>query len=133
MLQRTITAFLCATVAMAEWIHISNGIQTYWRARLNSEATWTQWSNPLYHLWAIIENGPFESEAPPDFNTRIQQAYQHYREQRNDVVGGLQEGSQSGNDPGDDEDRAGREDERPGLRGRGEVRLSRTDYTLTCH
>ena len=92
----------------------------------------------LFIVIAIADDGPLASESPSEFNDRIQRAYQHYLAQR-DVVGRLQERlqvctmasltytmltiNQSGNDPGDDEDGSGGEDQRPGLRGRGEVRL----------
>ena len=108
-----------------------------WYRRLDAELSWTAYwgpTCPLHPLLSRVDSGALETETPQEFNARLHQLYQAYKEQRsNNVVGGLQERSQSGNDPGDDEDRAGREDERPGLRGRGEVRLSRSDYNLNWH
>lgn len=102
-------------------------IQCHWEGRLAREIPWTQTGptiNCLFLLFKIIEGGLLRAdETPPEFNERIQQAYHLYLNER-DVVGRLQKGRQPGDDPGDDEDRAGGEDQRPGLRGRGEVSLS---------
>merc|ERR1712000_157849 len=69
----------------------------------------------------ILEEGPVGDETLFEFKGRFQGLAYDYIEGVKDVVGGVQEEREPGNDPGDDEDRTCREDERPGLRSGGET------------
>merc|ERR1712000_294066 len=72
-------------------------------------------------IMGILEEGPVGDETLFEFKGRFQGLAYDYIEGVKDVVGGVQEEREPGNDPGDDEDRTCREDERPGLRGGGET------------
>ena len=76
--------------------------------------------NCLLLFLCVVQDGPLVNETVAEFNARLDRYFKLFLDEQ-DVVGRLQEGSEPGNDPGDDEDRPGGENQRPGLRGRGEV------------
>ena len=86
--------------------------------------------NALLLFLHTVSDGPLLRESPQAYHQRLERNYRLYLDEQ-DVVGRLQEGREPGYNPGDDEDGAGGEDERPGLRGRGEVRLSRSHHEVS--
>jgi hypothetical protein len=76
--------------------------QRYWYQRL-----WNYCGDipGLTPILDILEQGPVDDETLFEFKGRFQGLAYDYKDQLKDVVGGVQEEREPGDDPGDDEDR----------------------------
>jgi hypothetical protein len=76
--------------------------QRYWYQRL-----WNYRGDipGLTPILDILEQGPVGDETLFEFKGRFQGLAYDYKDQLKDVVGGVQEEREPGDDPGDDEDR----------------------------